>query len=83
MQEESYTSKASFINNDDIPVYTKDENTKYEFSGYRQYRGWYKIKNSKQGINADINGSYNIMRKALGVEYNKRLKITPKKIQVA
>lgn len=83
MQEESYTSKASFINNDDIPIYKEDDNTKCKFSGYRQYRGWYKIKNSKQGINADINGSYNIMKKALGVEYNKGLKITPKKIKVA
>jgi len=62
-QEESYTSKASFLNLDFIPKY--GENNDVVFSGYRQSRGLYKIKNSKIIINADVNGSYNILRKAI------------------
>lgn len=61
-QEESYTSKASFLNLDYIPVYGKDN--QYEFNGRRISRGLYK---TKEGIliNADVNGSYNILRKAI------------------
>lgn len=62
-QEESYTSKASFIDQDDIPVYGEIE-TKPIFSGKRVCRGLYK---TKHGIilNADVNGSYNILVKGL------------------
>lgn len=61
--EESYTSKASFLNMDHIPVYSD----KYSggFSGYRYRRGLYKIRGEKTYINADVNGSYNILRKAV------------------
>jgi putative transposase len=65
IQEESYTSKASFLNLDYIPKYKKDNEKEYEFSGYRKSRGVYKIKNSDVTINADVNGSYNILRKAV------------------
>ena len=65
IQEESYTSKASFLNLDVIPIYDKNNINKYEFSGYRKSRGLYKIKSSGENINADINGSYNILRKAI------------------
>lgn len=61
-QEESYTSKASFLDNDDIPVYGETENPK--FSGRRVKRGLYKTSDGRL-INADVNGSYNIMRKGL------------------
>ena len=61
-QEESYTSKASFLDNDFIPVYG-EENDKYEFSGWRNGR-IYKIKGKEQRIHADLNGALNIMRKA-------------------
>ena len=61
-QEESYTSKASFLDNDDIPVYGETENPK--FSGRRIKRGLYKTSDGRL-INADVNGSYNIMRKGL------------------
>ena len=61
-QEESYTSRASFIDNDFIPVYG-EENDKYEFSGWRNKR-IYKIKKKNQRIHADLNGAFNIMRKA-------------------
>ena len=60
-QEESYTSKASFIDGDPIPVYGKTAGHA-AFSGERIYRGLYR---SKDGIliNADINGAANILRK--------------------
>ncbi|MBC5851264.1 IS200/IS605 family accessory protein TnpB-related protein [Vibrio metschnikovii] len=39
-QEESYTSKASFVDSDEIPTFDKVEpNKKYEFSGKRYKRG--------------------------------------------
>lgn len=61
-QEESYTSKASFLDNDDIPVYGETENPK--FSGRRIMRGLYHTSTGRL-INADVNGSYNILRKGL------------------
>lgn len=62
-QEESYTSKASFLDDDSIPVYQQGDNPSYCFSGKRISRGQYR---SADGIilNADINGSANILRKA-------------------
>lgn len=63
VQEESYTSKASFVDQDEMPVYGETD-TKPQFSGRRISRGLYK---TKQGIilNADVNGSYNILVKGL------------------
>lgn len=60
--EESYTSKASFIDKDEIPTYDKKSNVKYVFSGKRKTRGLYESKN-KIVINADVNGACNILRK--------------------
>ena len=61
-QEESYTSKASALDFDELPIYNeKSANTK--FSGKRAKRGLYKTKNGIL-INTDLNGSLNIMRKA-------------------
>ena len=62
-QEESYTSKASFLDEDEIPVY-KDVQVKPQFSGKRVSRGLYKSKDGKV-LNADVNGSYNILVKGL------------------
>ena len=62
VREESYTSKASFYDLDEIPNYKKGNKTKYIFSGKRKYRGLYITKDDKY-INADVNGSYNILRK--------------------
>lgn len=58
-REESYTSKASFLDYDEIPNY-KDE-TIPKFSGKRIKRGLYRSITRK--INADVNGAYNIMAK--------------------
>ena len=64
VQEESYTSKASFLDLDPIPVYGQEGETPVKFSGIRVKRGMYQSK-SGQELNADVNGSGNIMRKAL------------------
>ena len=61
-QEESYTSKASFLDQDFIPIFNESENKKYTFSGRRIFRGLYETKNKKT-INADVNGSLNILKK--------------------
>ena len=61
-QEESYTSKASYLDNDDIPIY-KEEIEEIKFSGKRIKRGIYKSKREKI-INADLNGALNILKKS-------------------
>lgn len=68
-QEESYTSKASFWDKDNIPVYNNDNPKEYEFSGNRVHRGLYETANGKT-FNADINGALNIMRKSNVVDMN-------------
>ena len=62
LQEESYTSKASFLDGDPLPTYGQ-ENGKPTFSGRRVERGLYRA-SGKRHLNADVNGSYNILRKA-------------------
>jgi len=62
--KESYTSKASFLDNDIIPEYKEEKKKKYTFSGKRIYRGLYKSKNGIL-INSDCNGAYNCMRKVI------------------
>lgn len=60
--EESYTSKASFFDFDDIPKY--QAGIKHSFSGKRVKRGLYKSSSGKK-LNADCNGSLNIIRKVV------------------
>ena len=69
MQEESYTSKASFWDKDVIPVYKSDNTEEYHFSGKRIHRGQYRTA-SGQVLNADVNGALNIMRKSSVVDVN-------------
>ena len=61
-QEESYTSQASFLDHDEIPVYGAE--TEYPFSGKRIKRGLYRSKDGTV-FSADINGSAHIIRKAI------------------
>lgn len=61
-QEESYTSKASFLDGDAIPTYGETEKPPV-FSGRRIRRGGYKSSNGTF-VHADLNGSANIGRKA-------------------
>ena len=62
-QEESYTSKASFLDLDFLPVYNADNPKKYEFSGRRIKRGLYQVSDGRT-VNADVNGAANILRKS-------------------
>ena len=70
LQEESYTSKASFLDGDPIPTYDPKREAPPVFSGKRIKRGLYR---AKEGLclNADVNGSYNILRKALPDAFGK------------
>ena len=68
---ESYTSKASALDFDDIPNYDKSVKPK-PFSGRRIKRGLYTTKTGIK-INADINGAINVGRKELGNEWLEKL----------
>ena len=85
IQEESYTSKASFFDGDEIPIYDKENQQEYIFSGKRIKRGLYQTRKGKL-INADCNGALNILRKSkvvdLSVLYNRGELNTPKRIRV-
>lgn len=58
MTEESYTSKCSFIDNEEMKHHE-------EYKGKRIKRGLFRT-NEGRLINADLNGSLNIMRKVIG-----------------
>jgi IS605 OrfB family transposase len=62
LQEESYTSKASFLDNDPIPTYQADRAEHPVFSGSRIARSWYRAGDGTV-LHADVNGSYTILRK--------------------
>ncbi|MBD2196949.1 MULTISPECIES: RNA-guided endonuclease InsQ/TnpB family protein [Calothrix] len=64
LTEESYTSKASALDGDELPVYHSKTNHQPVFSGQRIQRGLYKTHTGKF-INADTNGSLNIARKVI------------------
>ena len=79
--EESYTSQASFLDRDEIPVWKKGQKNEQSFSGTRIKRGLYR---SAEGtlLNADANGSANIGRKvfpdtAFGCEWDRSVAATP------
>ena len=84
-QEESYTSKASFWDRDDIPVYSTDNLKQIRFSGQRVKRGLYRTSTGKT-FNADVNGALNILRKsnvvALTGLYSRGEVATPIRIRV-
>ena len=61
--DESYTSKASFVDNDKmLPRYKPNTKNKWIMSGRRIKRGLYKSSDGTS-LNADANGAYNILRK--------------------
>jgi putative transposase len=60
--EESYTSKASFLDRDVMPVYASKQTEQPQFHGKRVKRGLYRAADGTL-INADCNGSSNIIRK--------------------
>lgn len=65
LQEESYTSKANFLDNDCIPTFgiDKDVENTIIFSGIRKSRGLYETFSGIR-LNADVNGALNILRKS-------------------
>ena len=68
--EESYTSKASFLDGDPLPVYDVQRPDPSIFSGKRVKRGLYRTASGRY-INADVNGAYNILRKVLPDAFGK------------
>ena len=70
--EESYTSKASFFDKDELPIYGEFDTPK--FSGRRIKRGLYRDSKGNDW-NADLNGAANIMRKCSDKAY-KRIRKT-------
>ena len=63
LQEESYTSKASFFDDDEMPKWNPQNPKQGTFSGRRVYRGLYKT-STGYTFNADVNGALNILRKS-------------------
>lgn len=86
LQEESYTSKASFFDNDELPIYNADNPQTYKFSGKRIKRGLYQTKKGYL-FNADCNGALNILRKSKAVDLTvlcSRGELdTPKRIRIS
>ena len=84
--EESYTSKASFFDKDDIPVYSKGNTCRHVFSGRRVCRGMYETSKGYR-YNADVNGALNILKKSNVVRleslYNRGEVDTPVRIRIA
>jgi putative transposase len=62
--EESYTSKASFLDNDSLPKYG-EKPEQWQSSGKRVKRGLFRTRTFGY-INADCNGAANILRKVKG-----------------
>jgi len=62
-QEESYTSQASALDLDEIPVYGEKPEG-WKSSGKRVKRGTYRCGDGKTEVNADCNAAWNIGRKA-------------------
>ena len=85
VQEESYTSQASFWDNDNIPIFDAKNTTQYQFSGKRPKRGLYVTSKGKK-LNADVNAAANILRKcnvvSLQALYTRGVLDTPKRIRV-
>ena len=85
-QEESYTSKASFWDKDELPVYSEEHQGEYKFSGSRTHRGLYRTANGYE-FNADVNGALNILRKCNVVSldglYSRGKVDTPMRIKIS
>ena len=83
---ESYTSKASFLDLDEIPIYNGDNPYTGEFSGKRITRELYRTSDNRV-VNADVNGAANILRKSKqNFDFEKLCRgvlTTPSRIRVA
>ena len=75
LTEESYTSKCSFLDNEPLCKHEK-------YLGERIKRGLFKSKEGKL-INADLNGSLNILKKVVGeFEYSIEVCSTPLRVNI-
>lgn len=85
-QEEAYTSKSSFLDNDELPEYKAEQPYQGTFSGKRIKRGLYQSKNGTI-LNADVNGAANILRKCKqNVDFDKLCKgllASPARIRIS
>lgn len=85
-QEESYTSKASFFDNDEIPKWNPQNPKQGNFSGKRIKRGLYQTKSGKI-LNADVNGALNILKKSnvvdLSILYSRGEVLSPMRVKLA
>ena len=74
LTEESYTSRASFLDRDVLPTYDPTQGPEQEekprFSGRRDGR-WYRVK-GRAPVHSDVNGSYNIGRKVFPAAFDGR-----------
>ena len=74
LTEESYTSRASFLDRDVLPTYDPTQGLEQEekprFSGRRDGR-WYRVK-GRAPVHSDVNGSYNIGRKVFPTAFDGR-----------
>jgi putative transposase len=67
--EESYTSVASFLDQDPIPTYGESDSKQVKFSGRRITTKLYRAGNGTL-IHADVNGSLNILRKVVPTAFS-------------
>ncbi|NEQ96865.1 MAG: IS200/IS605 family element transposase accessory protein TnpB [Cyanothece sp. SIO2G6] len=84
--EESYTSQASTLDNDDLPVFG-EKPAEWKPSGKRVKRGLYRTGQNGY-VNADCNGAVNIIRKVAGtigidlMELSRGALTTPVRIRI-
>jgi putative transposase len=84
ISEESYTSKASFLDLDEIPTYDPTRCESPHFSGKRVARGLYRAADGRT-LNADINGSFNILRKVIPNAFSRGIEgtaVCPRRLAV-
>ena len=84
LQEESYTSKASFLDRDPLPTYAPGRKEKPQFRGKREKRGLYRASDCRR-IRADVNGSYNVLRKAFPNSFGQGIEapaVVPRRLAV-
>jgi putative transposase len=76
--EESYTSRASFLDLDEMPIYDPTQGAEQEnkprFSGRRDGR-WYRAK-GRAPLHSDVNGSFNIGRKVFPTAFGPGIEAT-------
>ncbi len=59
---ESHTSKCSFLDSEEVKHHD-------EYVGCRKSRGLFKSKLKDKVVNADVNGSLNILKRGIGFEF--------------